>query len=243
MPLWLGESTNFLETYTTYWIEAGLLEYRQALALQEQLVERRIKGDLKQDIVLALEHPPVFTLGSRGGLESLKIDPVLLQKKGIDIVETGRGGVITYHGPGQLILYPIVDLARLGMKVGLFIDRLEELMIRLSRVFGVAPSRDVRNRGVWVGDDKLGSLGIRVRKSVSFHGFALNVSTDLAPFDWIDPCGLTETRMTSLEKVSAKSIEMAPVLQETRSLYGELFGQAMETLSFNSVYAGATEDQ
>lgn len=146
---------------------------------------------------LALEHPPIVTFGLRTP-EAERARAAALRAHGIECVAADRGGFATYHGPGQLVVYPIVDLRARGWGVAHFITLLEEIMINVAGAFGVVAERDRRGRGVWTSRGKLGSVGIRVREGVSMHGFALNVALDLTPFEWITTCGMPGVRMTSL---------------------------------------------
>jgi len=181
-------------------VTPGRLEYGRALALQRRIVDARWHGRLDRDVLLLLEHPPVFTLGRRGGRDNLGVSEAFLDRRGIAVVHVERGGDITYHGPGQIVGYPIIALRGSSLSVTGYVTALEEIMIRAAADFEVAAARDPRNRGVWVGDCKLGSIGISIRRGISFHGFAFNVNLDLAPFDWINPCGLKGVGVTSLEK-------------------------------------------
>lgn len=185
--------------------------YRQAWELQLALVAARSDGRLDSDVLLLLEHQPVFTLGRRGGLDNVCVARGFLEKKAIAIVPIERGGDITYHGPGQLVGYPIVDLRSSRLSVVEYVGKLEEIMIRTAADFGVAARRDDRNRGVWIGDSKLGSIGIAVRRGISFHGFALNVNTDLEPFGWVNPCGLQGVSVTSLAEENGQALPMHQV--------------------------------
>ncbi len=182
--------------------------YETVLNLQHRLLARRIDGSLSTDTVILCEHPPVFTLGRRGGRENLKVPFGFIKKRGIPLIQAERGGNITYHGPGQLVAYFIVDLGRMRLSIPAFVERLETIMIRLSARWGVAAHRRPENRGIWVGSRKLGSVGIAVRRNVTFHGLALNVKPDLTPFSWIAPCGLHNVRMTSLARETGKAIGM-----------------------------------
>ena len=169
----------------------GLVEYREAVALQERLRERVQAGDLP-DLLLLLEHPPVYTLGRRSESHEL---PVRIP--GIDVVEAERGGKLTYHGPGQLVGYPIMHVPN----VRAFVETMESALVDAIRAAGVpAGTRDGREfTGVWVGERKIGSIGIHVSRRVSMHGFAVNVDNDLAPFGAVVACGLPDVRMTSLQ--------------------------------------------
>jgi len=214
----------------------GLLDYKSAWRLQTHLVSAKISGKLKHPVFLFMEHPPVFTLGRRGGRENLKVPEAFLGTKGIDVVHIERGGDITYHGPGQLIIYPIVDLrkARLGVKE--FVFGLEEVMIRVAADSGVRAERNDINRGVWVGSKKLGSIGIAIRHGVSFHGLALNVNTDLEPFSWVNPCGLSGVQMISLEEATGgKGLSMEQALRSARIHIEAVFQTKIQETSFETL--------
>jgi lipoate-protein ligase B len=207
-----------------YFFESPLLEYRKAWDLQVRLLEARVGGLLDKDLILCLEHPPVFTLGRRGGLDNLKVPRAFLDSQGIEVIHVERGGDITYHGPGQLVLYPIVDLKRSGWKVVDFVQSLEEIMIRVLSDWGLQGERNTLNRGVWIGRAKIGSIGIAVRRGVSFHGLALNVNTGLDPFEWVNPCGLTGVMVTSMKKTLGKEIPMDEVRRQTRFHVEQILG-------------------
>jgi len=216
-------------------VDVPLTDYREALALQHGLVAAKNRHRALQDIVLLLEHSPVFTLGRRGGLNNLTVDRPFLDKSGISIVQTERGGDITYHGPGQLIAYPIIDLKRSGLKVVEYVTALETVMIDIAREFGIIATRNPLNRGIWIEGQKLGSIGITVRKGICFHGFALNVDLSLKPFGWINPCGLSGVGVTSLAAVGARAVTMQKVRQSARfhlaAVFGvEMIGTGMEDL-------------
>jgi lipoate-protein ligase B len=203
--------------------DLGLVDYRQAWQLQADLVAARRDGRIDANIILTLEHPSVFTLGRRGGLEYLLVSQECLKQSGIPVVQVERGGFITYHGPGQLVLYPIIDLQSERFKVVDLVAALEEIMIRTAADWGVAAERNPANRGVWVGTRKLGSIGIAVRRGISFHGMALNVNLDLTPFSWIQPCGLWGVAMTSMHQESSRSIPMQEVRRRVRSHVESVF--------------------
>jgi lipoate-protein ligase B len=193
------------------YIDLPLTDYAAALALQREITAARIEKRLEDDVVLALEHPPVFTLGRHGGRENLVVSEDFLERRRIAVVQIERGGNITFHGPGQLVVYPILDLkaARIGIRD--YVGCLEEAMVRTAADWGVEAAGHPKNRGVWIGERKLGSIGVSVTRGISFHGLALNVSTDLTPFGWIHPCGFQNIRVTSLEAELAQEIPMKPV--------------------------------
>lgn len=179
-------------------VDLGLLDYKAALALQHRCLALRRDALLDRDVFFLVEHFPVLTYGRRSGAEHLRVSREFLKNQGIAVFAVERGGSVTYHGPGQLVAYPLVHLPSAGWKVVDWVNALEEVMIRTARHFGVDACRNPRSRGVWVGDKKLGSLGIAVRHGISFHGLALNVNNALEPFQWIRPCGLSDVAMTSL---------------------------------------------
>lgn len=199
---------------TWLWPDLSWSGYLEARDLQIDLVAARKSGLVTQDVFLLLEHPPVFTLGRRGGRENLKVSEVFLQELGIPLLQAERGGDITFHGPGQLVGYPIVDLRAAPWGVAGFVERLEEVMLRSAAHWGVPASRNRLNHGIWVGDRKLGSIGIAVRGGISFHGFAFNVNVSLEPFNWINPCGLPGITVTSLERELSQRLSMNDVRQQ-----------------------------
>ncbi|MFA5903475.1 MAG: lipoyl(octanoyl) transferase LipB [Desulfobacula sp.] len=190
---------------SSVFIDLGLMEYRRALDLQIKTLESKINKSLSEDRIFFIQHPPVFTLGKRGGEENLMVSKEFLKSKGIDLVQTDRGGNITYHSPGQAVLYPIIDLERQRIGVKDFVFELEEIMKRTAWDFNIDADRNPLNHGIWVGNSKIGSVGISVKKGISFHGFAMNINPDLEPFSWINPCGLTNISITSIEKEIKKS--------------------------------------
>lgn len=177
-----------------------VLEYRRALDLQLDVRNAKIQDRSLQDILFFVQHPPVFTFGRNGGKENLTVSENFLKIRGINTVQTDRGGNITYHGPGQAVLYPVVDLERARIGVADFVYGLEEIMGRTALDFGVKINRDPRNHGMWIGSKKIGSVGLSIRHGISMHGLALNISLDLTPFSWINPCGMAGVSMTSLEQ-------------------------------------------
>ena len=205
-------------------LELSLMEYRAALDLQRNLVLARQTGVIENDVVLILEHPPVFTLGRRAGMENLKASRAFLERKKIPVIPVERGGDITFHGPGQLVVYPIIDLTKAGLKVMDYVANLEEIMLRTASDWGIPAKRNPANRGIWVTGKKLGSVGISIKRGVSFHGFALNVNLSLKPFKWIHPCGLQSVGVTSMEKELSKKISMSKVREVVTHHLETVFG-------------------
>lgn len=203
--------------------DLGVMDYCKAHDFQLQCVNEQLGGSEADEQVLLVEHPSVFTLGRAGKVNSLLKTRAEISGAGADIVHTERGGDITYHGPGQLVVYPIINLRRRALSVTDFIHMLEEMMILTAADSGVQATRDQRNRGIWVGDNKIGSVGIRIRHGVSFHGLALNVNLSLEPFSWIRPCGLTGVGVTSLEKERGEPIAMEQVKEDMQAHVRRIF--------------------
>ena len=205
-------------------IDVPAMGYGEAWNLQGRLVAARKDKTIDTDVILFLEHPPVFTLGNRGGLNNLTVSESFLEKAGIPVIQVERGGDITFHGPGQLVVYPIIDLRGARLTVVDYIENLEQVMIRAVADWGINAVRHPMNRGVWVGNNKLGSIGIAIRRGIAFHGMALNVNLSLRPFGWINPCGLQDTRMTSMEQELSRKVLMNQVRQSVKYHLKAVFG-------------------
>ena len=205
-------------------IELPVVEYEEAWNLQVSLVTARKERSIDTDIILLLEHPPVFTLGRRGGRDNLTVSGDFLKRVEIPVVQVERGGNITFHGPGQLVAYPIIDLGALKLGVTDYVTALEEVMIRVAGEWGVRAQRNPINRGVWVGSKKLGSVGIAVRRGICFHGMAFNVNPSLIPFGWMNPCGLEGVCMTSMEQELSCKVSMREVREATTRHFESVFG-------------------
>ncbi len=218
-------------------VDLGLTEYGAAYGLQLALVEKRRSVAAAGDLFLVTEHPSTFTLGRRGGREHLRVSEEFLAERLIPLVHIERGGDITFHGRGQLVIYPILHLRGAGLSVAAYVHGLEEVMLRLAEVSGVAAGRDPRNHGVWVGEKKLGSVGIAIRHGIAFHGLALNVDVDLTPFSWVNPCGLTGVKMTSLSRECGREVELGEVKEKLRGLLSQVFGRTFLTLTKEHVDA------
>jgi len=221
-------------TRSGYILELGTEEYGEMFKLQESINGARIKG-LIPDTVIFLEHHPCFTVGRQGGYEHILASDEMLTKQGIRVYETDRGGDITYHGPGQLICYPIIDLCSYGRDVHVYARRMEELMIRTLESFGIASGRKAEYPGVWVGPAKIGAMGIGVRRWVTMHGVSLNIYPDLKHFALIVPCGISGLGVTSMEKILGRRVEMATVRQEMRRQFGSLFDIELEETNLENV--------
>ena len=181
-------------------LDLGTIAYGDALTLQRRLADDRLSGKLANDLLLLCEHPPVITLGRGTKTSSLPLDPESLRRRGIEVFEVERGGDVTYHGPGQLVGYPIFHLAQHKQDLHWYLRQLEEVLIVALREFGIEAERNVGYTGVWTGGRKIASIGVHAKLWVTWHGFALNVTTELSAFDLIIPCGIPGVVMTSLAR-------------------------------------------
>ncbi len=212
-------------------VDLGLIPYGVAWELQRRVVAAR-KANAAPDVLLLCEHPHVITLGRNGKREHLRASDLLLRQMGVEFCATDRGGDITYHGPGQLVGYPILHLAEIRRDVVWYVRQLEEAMIRASADFGIRAARQAGKTGVWVdvpeaGEEKLGAIGVHISRWVTSHGFAYNVATDLRFFDLIVPCGIPDKRPTSLERLLGRPLSIAEVAPRMVARLGEVFGRAI----------------
>lgn len=200
------------------------MSYAEGLELQKKLVEQRKAGEIPDQLLL-LEHPPVITLGvkTRSDRSHIVAAPDALTAAGVEVFETGRGGDVTYHGPGQLVGYPIIDLKPDRCDVHQYVRDMEEVMIRMAAAFGVTASRIPGLTGAWVGDEKLAAIGVRISRWITSHGFAFNVTTTLTHFDFIVPCGIADKGVTSLQKLLGRSVPMAEVARACERAFFEVF--------------------
>jgi lipoyl(octanoyl) transferase len=238
-------------------VELGLIGFADAFALQKRLVAAR-KAEAIGDVLLLCEHPHVITLGRNGSREHLLASERVLQQKGVEFHATNRGGDITYHGPGQIVGYPVVNLSSIRRDVVWYVRMLEEVMIRACSDFGVGAGREVGKTGVWVvrseesegstpraqtargrpsaDADKIGAIGVHLSRWVTSHGFAFNVATDLRYFDLIVPCGIAGRAATSLEKVLDRRVERSAVAPRIAEHFGEVFGLEMKAASRDALF-------
>jgi lipoyl(octanoyl) transferase len=202
----------------------GVVPYSEALELQKALVEQR-KAGVIGDLLLLLEHPPVITLGvkARNDRSHIIAPAEALEAAGVEVFETGRGGDVTYHGPGQLVGYPIIDLKPDRCDVHRYVRDLEQVMIGIASRFGVQAGRIEGLTGAWVGDEKLAAIGVRIARWVTSHGFAFNVNTPLDHFNFIVPCGITDKGVTSLERIVGRPILMEEVAESAIQSFKQVF--------------------
>jgi lipoyl(octanoyl) transferase len=205
----------------------GLVPYGEALALQRALVEER-RADRVPDLLLLLEHPPVITLGVKGdgGRSNITADAAALARAGVEVHEAGRGGDVTYHGPGQIVGYPVLDLRPDRCDVHRYVRDIEEVMIRACGDYGVTAGRIRGLTGAWVGAAKIGAIGVRISRWITSHGFAFNVSNNLDDFGLIVPCGIADRGVTSLEREAGLSLDAAAVARRIVGHFEEVFGRA-----------------
>lgn len=217
-----------------YCLELGIEEYGRILNLQQELNQARRNGIIP-DIVIFLEHHPCFTIGRRGGFDHILVSKAFLMEQGIEIYETDRGGDITYHGPGQLVCYPILDLTGYGRDVHLYAHRIEETLIRTIKTFGIIAGRKKEYPGVWVESAKIAAEGIAVQHWVTMHGVALNIAPDLNHFSLIIPCGISSLGVTSMEKILGHAVDFAQVRQEMRHQLSEVMDLDLEDVTMENV--------
>jgi lipoyl(octanoyl) transferase len=215
-------------------VDLGLMGYAEAWALQKRVVAAR-KAAAIEDVLLLCEHPHVITQGRSGKRENLLASEHVLKQKGVEFHATDRGGDITYHGPGQIVGYPILNLGAIRRDVVWYVRMLEEAMIRATAEFGIAAERVAGKTGIWVKcentEEKLAAIGVHISRWVTSHGFAYNVSTDLRYFDLIVPCGIADRKATSLEKLLGRRVETKEVAPRIAHHLGEVFGLEMKEAS------------
>jgi lipoate-protein ligase B len=200
----------------------GIVPYEGALELQQRLAQARAEGRIG-DVLLLLQHPPVFTIGRFRGGEDMTVPPETLARDGIAVFQTDRGGGISCHGPGQLVGYPVLSLEENGLGVREYIGKLEATIINLLLALGIQGRLIAEYPGVWVGDRKVCSIGIRVSRHITTHGFALNVSNDLRYFEYIKPCGLPSEVMTSISELLGHRVEVKSVIKKLLCSFSEMF--------------------
>jgi lipoyl(octanoyl) transferase len=219
-------------------IDLGLIGFAEAYALQKRIVAAR-KAEAIEDVLLLCEHPHVITQGRNGKREHLLVSEHVLRQKGVEYHETSRGGDITYHGPGQIVGYPILNLGAIRRDVVWYVRILEEAMIRATAEFGITAERVAGKTGIWVRagntEEKLAAIGVHISRWVTSHGFAYNVSTDLRNFDLIVPCGIADRKATSLEKLLGRNVEQKEVAPRIARHLGELLGLEMKESSRNEL--------
>lgn len=210
-------------------------DYLEALAMQEKLLALRQQNKVP-DIMLLLQHPPTLTLGTRENRYNILTPETELARQGVKIYKINRGGDVTYHGPGQIVGYPILNLNGYGKSVRVYVDKLEEVFIGLLKEqYGITAGRDSQYTGVWVGHEKITAIGCSVKRWVTMHGFAFNVNTNLGHFRWINPCGITDRGVTSLQKILGQPLDMQRVNQQVVSHFSRVFNCEPELINRQSL--------
>ena len=217
-----------------YCLELGIEEYGKVFELQKKLNHARRNGTLP-DTVIFLEHHPCFTVGRSGGFEHILVSEQFLKQVGIRVYETDRGGDITYHGPGQLVCYPILDLNGFGRDVHFYARQIEETLIRTLKSFNIIAGRKEEYPGVWVESAKIAAEGIGVQHWVTMHGVSLNVCPDLNHFSLIIPCGISALGVTSMEELLGSKVDIEIVKQEMRRQFCEVFSMVLEDVTMDDI--------
>jgi lipoyl(octanoyl) transferase len=229
-------------------VDLGAIPYARALEIQRRAVTAR-KAGYVPDLLILCEHFPVITLGRNGKREHLRASERVLRQMNVEFYDTERGGDITFHGPGQIVGYPILDLTQLRRDVRWYVEQLEEVMIGASAEYGIAARRAEGMHGVWVPApdgataEKLGALGVHISRWVTSHGFAYNVSTDLRNFDLIVPCGLAHTKATSLEKILGRAVTEEDVQPRLVANFAKIFGRDMRAIARADLEAALKESE
>jgi lipoate-protein ligase B len=221
----MAERNDAIKTCMVY--QLGLIEYGEAYELQKRLHHERLKGAIT-DSLLLLEHPPAITIGRSGSMDNVLVSRERLSDEGIALFSIDRGGDVTYHGPGQLVGYTIIDLSARGNDIHRYIREIEEVLIRTLKDFSINAIRDENHAGVWVGKEEIAAIGLSVRSWVTMHGFALNVHPNFRHFSFINPCGFPDRKATSVAQLLGREVAMGEVLHGLLTYFSEVFGMTME---------------
>jgi lipoate-protein ligase B len=211
----------------------GLVEYGDAFRLQKTLCQRRLDGEIP-DVLLLVEHPATITIGKSGKLENILATREELDRRGVSVYFTDRGGDVTYHGPGQLVVYPIVDLRQRERDVHAYVRDLEECVIRTLRRFGIEGGRN-SHAGVWVGGRQIAAIGIAIRRWITMHGISVNVMPRLDSFDLINPCGLPRVLVTSIRELAERDVSAREIADIVVAEFGSVLGTATEEVAFDGI--------
>jgi lipoyl(octanoyl) transferase len=228
----MAERNDAIKTCMVY--QLGLIEYGEAYELQKRLHHERLKGAIT-DSLLLLEHPPAITIGRSGSMDNVLVSRERLSDEGIALFFIDRGGDVTYHGPGQLVGYTIIDLSSRGNDINRYVHEIEEVLIRTLKDFLIDATRDESHAGVWVGNEAIAAIGLSVRKWVTMHGFALNVNPNLEHFSYIKPCGFPDRKATSVAQFLGREVAMGEVIHGLLNHFSEVFGMTMEAGSAQEV--------
>lgn len=203
-------------------IQAGMMDYKKAYNFQLELLEKRYQNKIN-DTLLLVEHPPVFTIGASGTRDNIIVADELLKKAGIEVFKTNRGGDITYHGPGQIVGYPILNLKEHKQDLHWLLSSYEEVFIRLLKEYDIQAQRIKGLTGVWVGNNKITAIGVGVKHWITYHGFAFNINPNLEHFSYIIPCGIKNKGVTSLKKVIGSEVNKEDLIQNLIKFFAQTF--------------------
>jgi len=220
----------------------GMVEYGEAYQLQKRLQHKRLEGEIS-DVLLLLEHPPTLTIGRSGSLENVLASREQLTQEGISLFFIERGGDVTYHGPGQLVGYPIVDLSHRERDIHRYVRDLEEVLIRTLKDFSIIASRDKRHAGVWVEKEEVAAIGVSIRRWVTMHGFALNVNANLKHFSFINPCGFSDRKATSMAQLLGREVPVETVTERLLAHFSDVFDTTIALDLVDRFSAKSTECQ
>ena len=219
---------------TAYWLDLGYLPYTPAFDIQEQVYRARVDDRLPSTIILQ-ENPPTFTIGRAGSRTNLLVSAELLAEQGVEVLEVSRGGDITYHGPGQIIASPLFYLGDIDMNANVYLHSLEDVLIDVLALHGIDGGKDPDHPGVWIGPAKIGAVGIAVRHGFTFHGLSLNVSLDLKPFCYINPCGVPQMPVTSMAQLLGQALDFSEIKNQLKQAMAETFRLKLEDISWETL--------
>jgi lipoyl(octanoyl) transferase len=219
-----------------FWLDLGFLDYQPAFDIQEQILQARLDGGLPAAIILQ-ENPPTITIGRSGSYANVLLSPGELERRGIQLIEVNRGGDVTYHGPGQLIVSPLLYLGDVDLNANQYLHRLEDLLIGLLALYHIPAGKRPEAPGVWVDGSKIASVGIAVRHGYTFHGFSVNVNLDLGPFQWIHPCGMAHMPVTSMAQLLGVAVDMLEVKRRVREVLGQGFNLHLQDIAWHDLQA------
>lgn len=214
--------------------------YDKALEIQYMILEKRQRGEIGDTLIL-VEHPPVITLGRRAEESNIIAPRAVMEREGIEVHQTNRGGDVTYHGPGQLVGYPIVDIKRFPISIRAFVRGLEEVFIQLLKEkYNIEAGRDSEHTGVWVGKNKIAAIGLAVKRGVTMHGFAFNINTKLEHFDLIVPCGITDKGVTSISNILKRPMDFDGISNEVAQNFLDVFGyEGLSEINLDNIIGGS----
>jgi lipoyl(octanoyl) transferase len=220
-------------------IDLGRMAYSEALSIQKETVEKVKDGSIDNTLFF-VEHPPVLTMGRRAERRNILASDEALEAEGVELFDVERGGDVTYHGPGQIVGYPILRLEEFGRDLHQYVSNIEDIFVQLLKTeYGIETKSDKgKYTGVYIDSRKITAIGIAVRKWISFHGFAFNVKTNLKHFDWIIPCGLADRSVTSLEKELGVEVDFSEIKNLTASYFSKVFNVELVTKKLDDIYTG-----